>query len=225
MFKEYIHHIRDFNEIVLAHGPGYIYRGVQDAEMHKLIPQIGRYQYSDDESMFDAEEKAFRIFKLESRQYLGDIQKSDWELLAIAQHYGVPTRLLDWTRSPLVALYFAVEDEYVNDGAVYYFEAETFINTDNYLDPFKVEEPGAVLPPAVTSRIAAQEGMFTISPDPRTEFPLDSGGIIEIDGNAKIELKKALYRFGISQRSLFPGLEGLGNFIKWFHFTGRLSST
>jgi hypothetical protein len=56
------------------------------------------------------EDDIFKSFKRKSRSYLSCIPEDDWEWLAVARHYGLPTRFLDWTKNPLVALYFAVND-------------------------------------------------------------------------------------------------------------------
>jgi hypothetical protein len=83
----------------------WIFRGVADAHGHKLVPKIGR-----DPDVYDSqvEKVIFANFKRRARQYVTTDRMSDWELLALAQHHGLPTRLLDWTTNPLVAAYFAV---------------------------------------------------------------------------------------------------------------------
>ena len=132
-------------------------------------------------------------FFLKSQPFLTELAKrpsNDWEWYFLMQHYGVPTRLLDWTESGVVALYFAlIEDRAAtrrpSDACVWVLEPTVLnatvagigpyvpIYTDKsiarYLPAIWDEEskeipsvPAAFDPPYNSPRIAAQKGKFTV---------------------------------------------------------------
>lgn len=89
------------------------YRGVDDSSFD-LETSLMRIKNTDMESHL------LRNFKKYARTLLKDNQNV-WELLSVAQHYGLPTRLLDWSFSPYVALHFATSDtgKFKKDGAIW----------------------------------------------------------------------------------------------------------
>jgi hypothetical protein len=192
-----------------------IYRGVTRKD-YELIPRIGRIPLRHGQSRRTEEGRILRAFKERAVLYLDFRPADDWEWLALAQHHGLPTRLLDWTRNPLVALYFAVEHESDADCAVFVLRGfKKVLSTKANPDPFEYPRVGKFVPARVTSRINAQTAVFTVHPELTEPFLSDKLEKMIIPRGIRGKLKSTLDRYGVNRASLFPDLDGLASHITW----------
>lgn len=192
-----------------------IYRGVKSVS-YDLVPKIGRIMPpSPDDDPDKNELEIIRTWKERALPFLTSVPQTDWDWLALGQHHSLPTRLLDWTSNPLVACYFAVEEQSDNDSMIYAYETRWFISVKDNPDPFDYKKVGKFIPRHITARITAQSGLFTIHPNPYVPFTSDKIDRIIIPNDIRFTLKKTLNRYGINRVSLFPGLDGLARHIQW----------
>jgi hypothetical protein len=174
-----------------------------------------------------------------------------WHWLALAKHHGLPTRLLDWTHSPYVALHFATANRLLfdEDGAVWtvdYVRAaehlppplrsvldeegsnsftsemlERAATSLEALDRLPDEEEFAVFfePPSLDDRIVNQYSVFSLMSgaevrlDRWLEDRAELGHRIVVPAGLKWEVRDKLDQANVTERVLFPGLDGIAAWL------------
>ena len=179
-----------------------------------------------------------------------------WNWLSLAKHHGLPTRLLDWSYSPYVALHFVTANlkEFDTDGAIWcvdyqktnrllpqplrdilksddanIFTTEMLNRVATSLEEFDAFGGDFVLffePPSLDERIVNQFALFSLPSSAKLSLEdlLNRGDSMHrriiIPAALKWELRDKLDQANITERVLFPGLDGLSQWLKRY-FTTR----
>jgi len=233
------------------HRSDFVYRGVADKAWGL---QTGLSRLGGD--FVSIERPLLRSFRKYAEP--GSIPEDTlWVRLSVAQHHGLPTRLLDWTVSPKVAVHFATaeEEHYDKDAAIwcidvvrarallpeklqallkreyaFLFSVEMLESLPT-LDDFDAvgKDHEFVLffePPSLDARIVNQGAIMSAMPGPTmalSEFleghPTLYHRII-IPKELKWEVRDKLDQDNVTERMLFPGLDGLSRWLKRYYGPG-----
>lgn len=227
---------------------GWAFRGEHDATW-PLISSLARRlaQMKVPRALWrEREERALRVFRRKAHVYLPDrsILEDTLRCLAMMQHHGAPTRLLDFTKSPFVAAFFALENA-LADCAVYALNTPRLAGlpaphdatlTREAIDPrlpgnferhFTAGAQSLVWfgePSEMDRRLVAQSGLLVVPGV--IDAPLDTllaayrsdEPLVEkvvLARSVRSEAMHALYRMNITQATLFPDLDGLARSIAY----------
>ncbi|MGE4586171.1 MAG: FRG domain-containing protein [Mangrovibacterium sp.] len=176
---------------------------------------------------------------------------SFWRALVIAQHHGLPTRLLDWTYSPFVAMHFATAntEKFDRDGVIWkvdFVKANRLVSEplklilqEERCNAFTIEMLEGIIgslsdfrsklkkeqviffePPSLDERIINQFAFFSVMTDPTIAMDRWLGQHPElfrrliIPEKLKWEIRDKLDQANITERVMFPGLDGLARWLK-----------
>jgi FRG domain len=217
-----------------VHRSRFAYRGCDDAGagLSTSLARLG-----GDVSL---ERQLIRAFRKYARQDAVN-HDTDWDWLALGQHHGLPTRLLDWTYSPYVALHFATDDcaSMDREGVVWYadyaaaherlppsfrealehagadvFTTEMLDQVAPALDEIQEEVVLFLEPPSFDARIVNQYALFSFVAG--AGAALDAQRIV-VPAELKWELRDKLDQANVTERVLFPGLDGIARWLARYY--------
>ena len=239
-----------WNEPIRRFRSTFAYRGIWDAadDLSTSLSRLGDGYERQELHML----RNFRKYAVRGAVPATD---SVWNWLALAQHHGLPTRLLDWSFSPYVALHFATQDpaQFDVDGAIWcvdyvkihallpdalkrhsesegadVFTAELLdraADTLPKLDEMGRDEPFLMFlePPSLDERIVNQFALFSLMSSPTANLGRwladrpDVYRRLVIPAGLKWEVRDKLDQANITERVLFPGLDGLSRWLKRYY--------
>jgi hypothetical protein len=205
-----------------CHIAQWFYRGHADKDF-QLVPKLCRLKEAKADSFSswdDMESFLIERFRREAEAFTSGKLYDEKDWLALAQHHGVPTRLLDWTTNLLIAVYFAVTEMLEKDGCVW---ALGFPSTNNCHPESTIHSKVKTLwqtsfihfPKHVSPRIVNQGGCFTVhvdevrlNEDSRCKELMSFEEII-IPSSTKKRMRQSLYDLGVHESFVYPGIEGI----------------
>ena len=207
----------------------WVFRGQSNKEW-RLQPSVGR----GNSYTLDTERLLLDQFRRLAEPYVTSSELTEWDWLALAQHHGLPTRLLDWTSNSLVACFFACAKARSHgreaDGQVIAIETGSVgfygSKEQSKWDPFQIDSAKLIMPRALAGRILNQRGLFSIHAHPDRYWGVQDKDInidrFDIPAEMKELLLRGLHNIGIDEAHVMPDLDGLARMLNWQYRTGIL---
>jgi hypothetical protein len=230
--EHYLRLIKEIKDDNIKNGnhEDFLFRG-QTVD-YPLIPKLCRLNAKGD--LLETEQLLLQEFKRTNPLLIeGHRPMDDWDYLTLGQHFGLPTRLLDWSNNALTALWFATSDTGISGNPRYSViwiltahQKDFDINIEN-THPFDLPETKIIRPRIIKLRINNQSGVFSV---PSSEEILEKRYMDESDSyNQKLfkvkipadklnDIRTDLNTLGVNAFTIFPELEGLCTYLQWRYF-------